>query len=479
MALSFRLPIINLPARILLAMLTLVLIGFGSSMKILELYFKEEKNEYRRERLARKEKAIAAHLSRELERNIDDLKSREDALNVFDSELSAIADIHNMDVALYSMSGDLLISSSSELDEVVTFPPQLPEDLNYQRDEAVLLKSDDAREVLMYASEIKGSNEIPLAVMVVPYSDGVNLPLKDQKFYRSLALLNGLLFLSATLFAYLLSKSITKGLEAVSDAMRSSAKGGDPKVKWSSKDEIGKLVSEYNRMIDVVEKNAKALAQAEKESAWKEIAQQVAHEIKNPLTPMRLMTQMHALKAEDQTKESIKEFSEGMLAQIDAMAQVAGDFSQLTNISSENRKNIDLRELLRECAAAYPNATLLVPESGQYLVLANQNQLLRVLNNLLNNAFEAIPRRRKPLVSFGIHEDDENAILFVRDNGIGIDPDLRSQVFVPQFTTKSRGTGLGLAIVKTIIESFQGRIWVDSTGGDGTEFVFSIPLVKL
>jgi nitrogen fixation/metabolism regulation signal transduction histidine kinase len=307
----------------------------------------------------------------------------------------------------------------------------------------------------------------------------VNLPLKDQKFYRSLALLNGLLFLSATLFAYLLSKSITKGLEAVSDAMRSSAKGGDPKVKWSSKDEIGKLVSEYNRMIDVVEKNAKALAQAEKESAWKEIAQQVAHEIKNPLTPMRLMTQMHALKAEDQTKESIKEFSEGMLAQIDAMAQVAGDFSQLTNISSENRKNIDLRELLRECAAAYPNATLLVPESGQYLVLANQNQLLRVLNNLLNNAFEAVPRRRKPLVSFGIHEDDENAILFVRDNGIGIDPDLRSQVFVPQFTTKSRGTGLGLAIVKTIIESFQGRIWVDSTGGDGTEFVFSIPLVKL
>jgi len=218
-----------------LAMLTLVLIGFGSSMKILELYFKEEKNEYRRERLARKEKAIAAHLSRELERNIDDLKSREDALNVFDSELSAIADIHNMDVALYSMSGDLLISSSSELDEVVTFPPQLPEDLNYQRDEAVLLKSDDAREVLMYASEIKGSNEIPLAVMVVPYSDGVNLPLKDQKFYRSLALLNGLLFLSATLFAYLLSKSITKGLEAVSDAMRSSAKVGDPKVKWSSK----------------------------------------------------------------------------------------------------------------------------------------------------------------------------------------------------------------------------------------------------
>ena len=170
------------------------------------------------------------------------------------------------------MSGDLLISSSSELDEVVTFPPQIPEDLNYQRDEAVLLKSDDAREVLMYASEIKGSNEIPLAVMVVPYSDGVNLPLKDQKFYRSLALLNGLLFLSATLFAYLLSKSITKGLEAVSDAMRSSAKGGDPKVKWSSKDEIGKLVSEYNRMIDVVEKNAKALAQAEKESAWKEIA---------------------------------------------------------------------------------------------------------------------------------------------------------------------------------------------------------------
>ena len=113
----FRFPIVNLRGRILLAMLTLVLIGFGSSMKILEVYFNEEKTKYRRGRLERKERAIAAHLSRELERNIDDLDSGKDALSVFGSELSAIADIHKMDVGLYSMAGDLLLSSSADLEQ--------------------------------------------------------------------------------------------------------------------------------------------------------------------------------------------------------------------------------------------------------------------------------------------------------------------------------------------------------------------------
>jgi len=479
MSFSFRFPIVNLRGRILLAMLTLVLIGFGASMKVLEVYFKEEKSKYRRERLERKERAIAAHLSRELERNIDDLNEGKDALSVFGSELSVIADIHNMDVGLYSMAGDLLLSSNSEINEQVAFPSRLPEGLRYNRNQAIVLSLEgDDREVLMYAEEIKGSNEIPLAIMVVPYKDGLIQPLEDLKFYRSLALLNSLLFLAAVLFAYLLSKSITRGLEAVSDAMRRSAKGGDAKVKWGSKDEIGALVGEYNRMIDVIEKNAKALAQAEKESAWKEMAQQVAHEIKNPLTPMRLMTQIHAVNADKQTNESIKEFSEGMLAQIDAMSQVAGAFSQLTNISSEHKSKVNLRELLRECSAAYPNATLLVPNSGEFIVLANSKQLLRVLNNLLNNAFESVPRRRDPLVAFGMREEEGRVQLFVRDNGIGIDQDLLGQVFVPQFTTKSKGTGLGLAIVKTIIESFQGRIWVDSTNEEGTEFIFSLPIAS-
>tara|TARA_B100000780_G_scaffold278707_1_gene253269 strand:- start:3513 stop:4952 length:1440 start_codon:yes stop_codon:yes gene_type:complete len=478
MLFSLRLPVLNLRAKIFAAMLTLVLVGFGASMKVLAEYFKDEKASYRIERLERKERAISAHLSRELERNINNLENQKNALSIFDSELSAIADIHKMDVGLYSMSGDLLMASNEILDEDGTFPLRLPEGLRYQRDEAIAINSDDQGELLMYASEIKGSNQAPLAIMVVPYRDGLTLPLEEIKFYRKLAYLNSLLFLAAALLAYLLSSSITKGLSAVSDAMKRSAKGTEAKVKWSSNDEIGSLVKEYNRMIDVVAKNAKALAQAEKESAWKEMAQQVAHEIKNPLTPMRLMTQLHALNSEKQTKESIKEFSEGMLAQIDAMAQVAGDFSQLTNLSPERRREVDLRELLRECAAAYPNATLLLPRSGEFVVLANPKQLLRVLNNLLNNAFESVPRKRKTLISFGLREEDGRVNLFVRDNGMGIDSDLLGQVFVPQFTTKSKGTGLGLAIVKTIIESFQGRIWVENTSQEGTEFIFSLPLVK-
>jgi signal transduction histidine kinase len=191
---------------------------------------------------------------------------------------------------------------------------------------------------------------------------------------------------------------------------------------------------------------------------------------------MRLMTQLHAMNAEKQTPESIKEFTEGMLAQIDAMAQIAGDFSQFTRLPAHERQEVSLRNLLRECHAAYPKASMLVPKEGEWTVLVNEEQLLRVLNNLLNNAFESIPEGRKALVSFGIRKEENRVLVFVRDNGSGIPEDRKQQIFEPKFTTKSRGTGLGLAIVKTIIESFQGRIWVEDSSEAGTEFVFSLPL---
>ena len=460
-------------------MLLIVLIGFGATGLVSFLHFQAEEEEYHKDRLQRKEQAIEAHLTHELTRHTDVAVDVSELPDAFYFELCAISEIHNMDVALYTLQGDLIVSSNPALMEDKTFPMHLPQSIKQNRNEIVKVypDNDSLGEVMVYAAELKNLDGSPMAIMMLPYTDSLMMPIEDESFFWDLTYLNLVLFLAAAALAYLLSRSIARGLEAISSAMRQS-KGGSKNthVEWHSSDEIGVLIAEYNRMVDMLEEHAKTIALAEKESAWKEMAQQVAHEIKNPLTPMRLMTQLHALNADKQTPESIKEFAEGLIAQIDAMTQIAGDFSQFTQLHGSTLKMVSLRMVLKECHAAYSNASLLIPKEGEWGVIANEEQLLRVLNNLLNNAFESIPEGRKALVSFGIRTEDRHAHVFVRDNGTGIPIDRMQKIFEPKFTTKSRGTGLGLAIVKAIVESFHGRLWVEQSSEEGTEMVFSLPL---
>lgn len=460
-------------------MLLIVLIGFGATGLVSFLHFKAEEEEYHKDRLQRKEQAIEAHLTHELSKLTSESLSSSELPDLFFFEICAISEIHNMDVAIYSLEGDLLSSSNPKLMEEGIFPMQLPKNLKNKRNQIINLhaQNDTAKEVMVYSAELKNQDGSPIAIMILPYMDGRTIPMEDEAFFWALTYLNIALFVAAAVLAYLLSRSITRGLDTISAAMRQSrGEAKNKRVQWKSSDEIGVLIAEYNRMVDMLDEHAKTIALAEKESAWKEMAQQVAHEIKNPLTPMRLMTQLHALNADQQTPESIKEFANGLIAQIDAMTQIAGDFSQFTQLHGSSRKEVSLRMALKECHAAYPNASLLIPKDKEWHVTVNEEQLLRVLNNLLNNAFESIPEGRKALVSFGIRTEDRHAHVFVRDNGTGIPKDRMQKIFEPKFTTKSRGTGLGLAIVKAIVESFHGRIWVEQSTEEGTEIVFSLPL---
>jgi signal transduction histidine kinase len=331
--------------------------------------------------------------------------------------------------------------------------------------------------LLLYTAEINNELGLPVALMVVPYSDKVERPMEDMAFFRALAWLHLVLFVAATYFAYLLSRSITQGLEVVGNAMKGNPEDGSSnphQVAWRSKDEIGQLVDAYNRMVQQTEENAKALANAEKERAWREMAQQVAHEIKNPLTPMRLMTQLHASRAPQLTADEVRNFSESMLAQIDAMSAVAGDFSELAKISNGPLRPVDLATVLRRIQLAYPGIDLALP-AGPWMVLGTEDSLLRVFNNLLNNALDAIPQGKQPNVSVTVREDEGHILVSVRDNGSGIAPERWEAIFAPHFTTKSTGTGLGLALVKSIIAGMGGRIWIESSSPEGSVFMLRLP----
>ena len=470
---------LTLRARIFIAMFMLVVLGFGATGVVSFLHFKAEEVEYRRERLKRKEQAVEAHVAHELQRAIGKDIDEGDLMQVLNEELCAISEIHQIDVALYTMGGELLLSSNVALVDQGVLPPRLPELVHSRRNQILSIAdpSNSESEMLLYTAELDDEMGLPVALLVVPYNDKVDRPMEDMAFYRALAWLHLVLFVAATYFAYLLSRSITQGLEVVGNAMKGNPEDGssNPRpVAWRSKDEIGQLVESYNRMVHQTEENAKTLANAEKEQAWREMAQQVAHEIKNPLTPMRLMTQLHASRAGQLTAEEVKGYAEAMLAQIDAMAAVAGDFSELAKISTGVLRPVDLAQVLRRVQLAYPGLDLALP-SGEWVVKGTEDSLLRVFNNLLNNALDAVESGMPPALSVTVRDDEGSVLVSVRDNGTGIDPSRWEAIFAPHFTTKSTGSGLGLAMVKSIVEGMGGRIWIEASSAQGTEVMLRVP----
>ena len=470
---------ITLRVRIFIAMFMLVVLGFGATGVVSLLHFKAEEVEYRRERLKRKEQAMEAHVAHELQRALGSDISETELMAVLNEELCSISDIHGLDVALYTMGGDLLLSSDIALVDQGVLPSRLPEIVHNQRDQVLSIAHPNGRdgEMLLYTAELEDAMGLPVALMVVPYDAKIARPVEDMDFFRALAWLHLVLFVAATYFAYLLSRSITQGLDVVGNAMKGNPEDGtsNPQpVAWKSKDEIGQLVDSYNRMVHETQENAKALALAEKENAWREMAQQVAHEIKNPLTPMRLMTQLHASKASNLTAEEVKDFSEAMLAQIDAMTAVAGDFSELAKISAGAMRLVDINLVLRHIQLAYPGLELAVPH-GDWVVRGTEDSLLRVFNNLLNNALDAIPEGRTPSLALTVRDDEGAVLVSVRDNGGGIDSARWEAIFEPHFTTKSTGSGLGLAMVKSIVTGMGGRVWIEVSDAQGTEVMLRIP----
>ena len=470
---------LTLRARIFIAMFMLVVLGFGATGVVSFLHFKAEEVEYRRERLKRKEQAVEAHVAHELQRAIGKDIDEGDLMRVLNEELCAISQIHQIDIALYTMGGELLLSSNVALVDQGILPPRLPELVHSRRNQILSIAdpSNSESEMLLYTAELDDEMGLPVALLVVPYNDKVDRPMEDMAFYRALAWLHLVLFVAATYFAYLLSRSITQGLEVVGNAMKGNPEDGssNPRpVAWRSKDEIGQLVESYNRMVHQTEENAKTLANAEKEQAWREMAQQVAHEIKNPLTPMRLMTQLHASRAGQLTAEEVKGYAEAMLAQIDAMAAVAGDFSELAKISTGVLRPVDLAQVLRRVQLAYPGLDLALP-LGEWVVKGTEDSLLRVFNNLLNNALDAVESGMPPALSVTVRDDEGSVLVSVRDNGTGIDPSRWEAIFAPHFTTKSTGSGLGLAMVKSIVEGMGGRIWIEASSAQGTEVMLRVP----
>jgi len=471
-------------------MLAILLLSFLVTGGIAFYDHFEQNERYNQLRFERKEKSVRASMEYFLNQQ-GGFISPDSAAKEFNDKICELSDVHNLFIALYDLRGNYLISTNSQtLDSL-----HLPYHLNYSilkqlssgTDRAVIdreFSSEDLALAYWYFKDIEGK---PIAITNVVYdttdAENKNIWMFLSELFQSYIVL----FLLAALAAYALSSYITRSLQAIVISLQGIqiGKRNDP-IKWKGQDEIGALVREYNRMLHELERSAAQIAQQERESAWREMAKQVAHEIKNPLTPMRLRVQ-HLQRSwkddPDQFEEKLSRFCAAMTEQIDTLARIANEFSHFAKMPKQNPEFLHLDVLTEDVVSLFRDNQNVDFTFRKYAleeprIFADKNQLVRVLNNLINNAIQAIPGDRIGRVDVALRQCKDHLVIRVNDNGIGINSSSKNSIFVPNFTTKSNGTGLGLSMVKSMVEQSGGHVWFRSQAGRGASFYISLPISK-
>ncbi len=296
-----------------------------------------------------------------------------------------------------------------------------------------------------------------------------------------------LLFLLSGAIAIALANSISKPIEILGEKMEIlSLNENNELLKWNKKDEIGKLISIYNLTVKKLKESAKIITKIERDSAWRDMAKQVAHEIKNPLTPLKLniqYLQSFVSRDPDRASEMVRQLAPGLIEQINNLDKIATEFSDFAKMPSARNEKVNLNEIVKAVHDFFRKREdleiqLYVP-INDLIVFADKNHIVSILNNIIKNAIQAIPTERKGKITIDLYKEKDNSVIKITDNGTGISEEMKSKVFSPNFTTKSSGTGLGLAISSSMIQAFNGKIYFETKINVGTSFFVEIPLMRL
>lgn len=409
--------------------------------------------------------------------------------------LSDIAGSLLMDASLYNTNGELEYTTQEELSGLGILPGRMnPVALNIlkntnQPEQVEIEQSAGYEYFTKYLPLRTGQNQL-LGFLGVPYL------LSDRKvgpevsdFIGMLASLYVFLLLVAFVVTYLLARSIIRPLSLVSDKIRevklSQDKNQMLEYQGDEEDEVSELISEYNRMVDKLEASKVQMVRLEREGAWREMARQVAHDIKNPLTTMKLsMQQLERVSSNpEQAAAYLRKAITRLIEQIDSLAQIASEFSMFANLDIRSKSDVvlnDVVESVYDLFSEQRNVSLdLSIPTERFHILGDKNHLIRVFNNLVINAIQAIPSDRQGQIRVSVVRKGEFAIVQISDNGGGIPPEIRERVFEPNFTTKTSGSGLGLAICKKIIEAHDGNIRFETRENEGTDFFVEMPITAV
>ncbi len=488
MAKGFNLQNPSLKVRIFISMIFLTLISSVLIALVAVYQFNQEAKNYHQERLERKESSINEHISFILNTTDYELTT-ENLTLIFKEKIHELAAIHSIQVDIHDLQGNLLLSSKGNFTTGTTGQPKISENIlriieSTPAKRFVDLKLVDGKRFRSAYNYIKDNQFKPLGIVNLPYKEETDFyDTEMQNFLIRFGQIYLFMLFLSIILAYFLSSYITKTLQMISERIQNTAfsrKNEKIKVENASQ-EINTLIQSYNSMVDQLEESAAKLALSEREQAWREMAKQVAHEIKNPLTPMRLTVQsfQRRFNPEDpQIHEKLTDFSNTLIQQIDTMSSVASAFSNFASMPAQENETLDIVKVVQLALEIFNEDFIVFQATEEEIITTfDRAQIIRVITNLVKNAIQAIPPYEPfPRITVRIYREEKNVIIEVRDNGSGIPENIRERIFEPKFTTKTSGMGLGLAMIKNIVESYNGVIYFKSTIDKGTTFYVKLPI---
>jgi len=404
--------------------------------------------------------------------------------------LSKFSNVFYVDINLYDAQGDLLASSREQVfDAGLLFRKMNPEAYSaLEIDQQGRYIHQERIEGMEYYSAYlpfrNDANEL-LAYINLPYFTKQR-EMKEEVYTIIVAVVNIYFFLIllSTIVAVVITNRITRPIQLLQERLKAIHLGrhNEP-LNYSSEDEIGELVNAYNRMVVELEQKATELAKTERETAWREMAKQIAHEIKNPLTPMKLSVQ-HLKRAWDDGVTDfdgrMNRFATSMIGQINNLNSIASAFSNFARMPKARNSRVNIVEQLNNAVALYGGTeqVKITPHFNldeEAFVFADKEQLLIVFSNLLKNAIQAIPPKKEGQVDVTLKHEHNRVVVSFSDNGSGISAEVQEKLFQPNFTTKGSGMGLGLAIVKNIVENAGGKVTYKTAIKKGTTFSVQLP----
>lgn len=475
---------LSLRTRIFIAMILLVVLSSVLIAAVAIYQYNEETQDYHKQRLDRKETAIIRSLDFVI-RETSFPVTTENVPLIFKMKIYEVAEVHNIQINLYDLEGSLLISSKSGLQPSTEkcLEPKVLNTLSNTAEHRYEDRREEGTETFRSSYRfITDSKYKDLAIINLPYLENDDFLAKElNEFLERLSYTSLVVLLMAVALAFFLSRYITKPIKAISEKMNATRleKRNEKINIQDTSEEISTLVDSYNRMIDELEESAVQLATSEREQAWREMAKQVAHEIKNPLTPMRLTVQSFQRKFDPQDEnihQKLDEYSKTLIQQIDTMSSIAGAFSNFAKMPAQKTEKLNVVEVVDLTLDIF-NENYITFQSDRKEIIASfdRTQLIRVVTNLIKNGIQAIPEGRLPQIIVNVIEENEGVKITVSDNGIGISEENKVKIFEPKFTTKSSGMGLGLAMVRNIVETYRGTITFVSKKDEGTTFTVAFP----
>lgn len=487
----------SLRRRINMLLVTVLLVSFVAIGAATTSYFFNLSDQHNRENLIQKQSEILRAIENNVRHNPNEQTFTNlinDPLNVdyFNALSKELSEIYSIDINVFNKYGQLISTS-----QPLIFTQHLvSKQLNPYAYHAIV---NDFENQFVQTEQI---GKLSYIASYMPLKDKqnelvgfLNLPYfarekefrnEISRFLTQIINIYVLLLIIGLVLAVFVSNTITNPLLMISAKLRGIQLGKKNELlSWPDNDEIGALVQQYNTTIKELESSVKLLAQSERQNAWQSMARQVAHEIKNPLTPMKLGIE-HLQRAYRDKHPNVQQMTEKILVrlieQIDLLSQIATEFSNFAKMPKPNNENIDLKAIINNVIGLYNDAQeahlyAKLPDRPCF-VYADKNQLIRVFTNLIKNAIQAIPPNQKGVIVVNVKLNEKTVIIAVADNGTGISHEMREKVFNPNFTTKNSGMGLGLAMSQSIIEAAKGKIWFESEVNIGTTFFVRLPLIQ-